>query len=268
MRKKTIEEELNEIAHEKEDHIEKLHKDFLSRKDNHAYDFDNCGIKENSSLATDDEEEFTKADRERLDKFHNGELNLEDDELWDEYMRLCGKYNKALDNGTLYKSRSSYQSTTRSTKKTMSAKENVLSIFSLSIMVAVGLCVMLFAGIFPLVKQNKINFVDVQSTVTSIGVSHDNGKTYATLGVDFKFNDKSYHTFVKIDVTNRPVPVIGEKINIQINPNDPQGLKKVNSANFLPPTIIGALFMGVGLIIQILLIVQVVKQKKQGSTND
>ncbi len=262
MRKKTIEEELKEIAEEKDNHIETLHNEYLSSNDNHAFDFDNCTIKESKSS---DSEVFTKEDRERLDAFHHGKIDLEDDANWDEYNQLIDKYNRALKNDKVYYN-SNAQNTSNRSRKTASVKESLIGALFLCIFVAAGICVMLFAGILPMIRNSKINYVEVESTITSVGVSFNDSKTIATMGVDFEYNQVKYHAYVKRDITNSPTPAIGEKLTIEINPADPLNLKIRGNGNYVPPLIIGAVFAGFGIILQITLITQAVKARKLNKT--
>ena len=272
MRKKTIEEELKEIAAEKEEHIENLHQEYMTSKDDHAYDFDNCDRKEtryqykteSSNNVISSEDEFTVEDRKELDKFHNGERDIHDDAEWDEYMRLCEKYNKAVKNDTLWKSMPNAHINTNRQIKTKPAtlKSSLGAALFLCIFVVAGLCVMIFPGILPLMRVSNIEYVEVQCEVRSISVHSDNGKYYATMGVDFEYADTAYHTFVKMDVTNTSIPQIGDKLMIKINPNDPMNIKHIDYSSYIIPIVFGVFFTGFALFMQIALIVQAVKHRK------
>ncbi len=96
MRKKTIEEELKEIAEEKDNHIDKLHEEYLSSSDNHAFDFDNCertknNLRNNPATSNSDNN-FTLEDYKRMVYLEERELS---DEEFDEYCALCDRFSDA-----------------------------------------------------------------------------------------------------------------------------------------------------------------------------
>ena len=201
MRKKTIQEELEELEREKEEHIKKMNSQ-TGHTDDHVYDFD-------AKYETHDFEEA---------KFHDDKDDIPESEIERMQENLRKKFEEAkkLTSGT--------KSSTQNSISGLGILSIILLIPFLALigMLAGGLFLVIGLGITPITQQST--FIEVTSQVQTVEIEYDeDGDPYAKMKVMYNFEDNEYSCIVN-DHSVRSMsdlPEIGDEIVLKVNPNNP-----------------------------------------------
>lgn len=224
MRKKTIEEELEELEKEKEVHIKKLSKN-SGHSDEHVYDFDaryethdfeeaakNDFVYEDDDDFEDDDEvsdmDIDKMEANLKKQFNEAEKEIQESE------ELLEKINNTLNSS-----------------KSNSKSKSKLGIFSLFLLfpciillgVTIGGILMIsFLGIVPITQQ--LNYVEITSHVESTQLfTDDEGDHFIHIKVVYNYNEEDYNCIIKEYINSlKDMPEKGDEVVLKVNPNNPE----------------------------------------------
>lgn len=230
MRKKTIEEELEELRKEKENHIKKLGKE-AKHSDDHVYDFDaRYETHDFEEAAKNDfvyEDDFVDFDEEDDVDYETDIDNVTEDEIESLQQRPERKYKEA---------RNSLEDTKQilqySKNKSSELSKSGLGFFSLFLLVPClallgtfigGILMIIFLGVIPITEQS--NFMEITSIVQTAEIRYDSDNDpYASIKLAYVYNEEEYTCILKdygIKHLN-DLPENGDEYILKINPNNPK----------------------------------------------
>jgi len=107
-----------------------------------------------------------------------------------------------------------------------------------------GASVMVGVGIIPLARS--ASYVKVEATVVKINtLTNSSGDQVVTYEYEYVFNGEKYHKKTSFSQSVELAPLVGEKITVRVNKNDPEDVLDANFTSWIM-LFVGLLFLGIG----------------------